>query len=147
MLDLKPGESIVDLGAAYCRMAFVLARHYPGVKFLGIECVPQRVAEAQRILKAQGHEHFICSCADLSCDEFEIPRAQAYFIYDCGTRSDIEKTLNKLRDLHFTQGMGFRLVARGLRVRAAIDEGQPWLFKTGPLLREADFMIYACDWR
>ncbi len=39
--DLRPapGDVFVDLGAAYGRMGFVLARHFPEVRFIGYEMV------------------------------------------------------------------------------------------------------------
>src|SRR4051812_41139061 len=53
-LGPKAGESAVDLGAGYGRMAFVLARHYPGTDFLGYEFVTERVKESRRALECAG---------------------------------------------------------------------------------------------
>ena len=52
LLDLKPGDHIVDLGAGYGRMGFVVAAHHPGVGFTGYEVVSDRVAEGRRVLGA-----------------------------------------------------------------------------------------------
>jgi hypothetical protein len=42
--EIKPkaGDTVVDLGAGYGRMAHVLARHFPNVKFVGYEFVRER---------------------------------------------------------------------------------------------------------
>jgi hypothetical protein len=53
ILDLlapQPGQKIIDLGAGYARMAFVIAAHYPGVSFVGYEIAEERVKEGNRIL-------------------------------------------------------------------------------------------------
>jgi hypothetical protein len=54
----RPGETVVDLGAAYGRMGFVIARHFPGVGFVGYEYVGERVKESERCL-----ERFIAGTA------------------------------------------------------------------------------------
>src|SRR4051812_908888 len=39
----RAGSTLIDLGAAYGRMAFVVAAHFPEVRFVGYELVAERV--------------------------------------------------------------------------------------------------------
>src|SRR4051794_33235374 len=50
-LKPAPGDTVIDLGAGYGRLGFVLARHFPEARFVGYECVAERAEEANRCLK------------------------------------------------------------------------------------------------
>lgn len=142
---LKPvsGSTFVDLGAGYCRMAFVLATHYPSVQFVGIECVQTRVTEAQRVFKQQGLKNSSAICADLLNDDFHLPLADVYFVYDFGSRADIALLLEKLRILRVHGAKKFKLVARGQRTRECIESAhRAWLFKEAPIWEVSEFAIY-----
>lgn len=143
LLDPLPTSSIVDLGAAYCRLAFVMQRHYPEVNFVGIECVERRVLEAQRLFALHGLTRAQVLCADLTQSSFEIPIAEHYFVYDFGSRQDIAGLLERLREIQ-RRGKQFKLVARGLRTRECVEDlHRAWLFKEGPIYRESEFAIYS----
>jgi hypothetical protein len=43
--------SLVDLGSAYGRLAFVLNTHYPNAQFTGFEAVKERAIEGQRVIE------------------------------------------------------------------------------------------------
>src|SRR4051812_38668519 len=49
-LGVRAGLTIVDLGAAYGRMGFVIARCFPGARFIGYEYAGERVREGGRAL-------------------------------------------------------------------------------------------------
>lgn len=117
-LEPAPGSTVVDLGAGYGRMGFVIARHHPGVTFVGYEYVASRVEEAGRCGAR-------LECADLAAPDFRPVPAEVYFLYDYGTRDAIEKTLEDLRRI--ARQRALIVAARGRASRDAIDRGHPWL--------------------
>jgi hypothetical protein len=144
-LDPRPGETVVDLGAAYGRAGFVLGRHHVGVRFIGYEYVGERVAEGNRGLKkflpdvfAAGEAELIH--ADLSAPELSLCEADYYFIYDFGTHKAIDKTLFALRRQSLKRRI--QLVARGRHCRYLIDNRHPWLEALRNDSGEGMFTIY-----
>jgi hypothetical protein len=124
-LNLKAGDHVVDLGCGYARMPFVLNAHHPGVAFTGIEAVPQRVDESQRVMKLHQVAGAI-GCVDLCSPDFKLPQATVYFLYDFGTESDLR---------HFLEQWASRLldwkpkiVLRGARVRHLVKTEWPWIW-------------------
>lgn len=128
--ELRPqaGDTVVDLGAGYGRMGYVLDRHFPDVRFLGYELVTERVRA--------GHIGLVC--ADLLRVKPE--PARFYFIYDYGTRSAIEKTLGDLREI--AGGRAITVVGRGRAVRDAIERGHPWLGAVVEPKHHAHYSVY-----
>jgi hypothetical protein len=126
-LKPKPGAQIADLGAGYGRMGLVLARHFPQTRFLGVECVEERVREGSRIFVAQAvpRDAVQLVVGDLSSPEFALPEADLYFMYDFGDRIAIEKTLQDLRALASRRPI--TVIGRGRGTRDAIERRHPWL--------------------
>ncbi len=91
----KPGELVLDLGAGYGRIGIYLHEFLPLTRFLGIELVPERVYEANRIFEKLQTIEKEMMIGDLSTLE-EIPDADFYFIYDFGTVEHISKILDQL---------------------------------------------------
>ena len=140
-LSLKPHERIVDLGAAYGRLGFVVAKHAPGVSFTGYEMVPERVAEGERCFLAHALPPDIELLeADLSASDFKPIVADAYFLYDYGSRRAIDKTLQDLAEIRSEKK--FRVVGRGRAVRDAIERKFPWLSVVHPPQHFAHYSIY-----
>ncbi|MGK5087599.1 class I SAM-dependent methyltransferase [Bdellovibrionota bacterium FG-2] len=141
VLDPKPGSTLIDLGAGYGRMAFVVSRHYPEVRFIGYEAVEARVRESQRVLEQWPVLNAQMVCVDLSRPEFVLPFAENYFVFDFGSRQDVSKTLDDLKQLS-ARGM-LSVVARGRLSRHLIDQEHPWLAQVVPPRHFAQFSIYA----
>ncbi len=139
-LSLPEKFLLVDLGAAYGRLGFVMARHYPEAHFLGFELEPLRVEEGQKALAKHYCENATLEECDLTSDDFLMPRADAYFIYDFGTRAAIEKSLHDLRELAREQSV--LVVARGRAVRDAIEKRHPWLTVIEPPQHFYHYSIY-----
>lgn len=126
--NLKPreGSTVVDLGAGYGRMGFVIAQHFSQVSFLGIEILDERVKEGIRAFERAGLPNSISLVrGDLAQAKFEFPSADYYFVYDFGTRDSVAKTLEDLRLV--SMGRAITVVARGGRSRDLIDRQCPWL--------------------
>ncbi|MEN9724251.1 MAG: hypothetical protein RJB38_2237 [Pseudomonadota bacterium] len=121
----KPGELVVDLGAAYGRMAFVLESFFPEVRFVGYELLEARVFEARRVLSRLRLQRSCVEVCDLENPQFKPVQAQHYFLYDFGTRSAIRKALLDLRD--WAREGQIQVVARGRAARDEIEREHPWL--------------------
>lgn len=124
-LKLPDGSVVVDLGAGYGRMAFVIARHFGQLSFVGYEYVGERVKESLRCLGKANHANVKMIHADLSSRDFSPIDADVYFIYDYGTPKAIEKTLHDLRKV--AQSRAITVVGRGRLCRDLIERHHPWL--------------------
>lgn len=135
------GQTVVDFGAAYGRLAFVMARHFPEVSFIGYEVVPERVHETRRCMTERPCPRARIEEADVARPEFVPPRAEVYFIYDFGTRDAIEKCLQDLRAISSRHGM-VTVVGRGRATRDAIERHHPWLSQVHPASHYPHYSIY-----
>ncbi len=125
-LGLEPGSRVVDLGAGYGRMGFVMARHHPETEFIGYEYVSERVIEGQRAIeRTRSPQGIRLLQADLKSVDFMPVEAGAYFIYDFGSRVAIEKCLQDLRRVARTRPI--QVIGRGRASRDAIERKHPWL--------------------
>jgi hypothetical protein len=139
-LSPQANETIVDLGAGYGRMGFVLAEHYPDVNFIGYELVAARVEEGNLRLSERGHKRAKLVECDLSTASFIPQEAEYYFLYDYGTREAIEKTLRDLRGIASRRPI--QVVGRGRASRDAIELAHPWLSGVVTPEHYANYSIY-----
>lgn len=142
LIDAQDGDLVVDLGAGYGRLGVVLDSYYPKVKFMGYELVSERVVEGNRNFTAQGCSNAQMIEQDLLADDFVIPEARVYFLYDFGKTGHIRTVLNKLETLA-DKNHRFTLVARGKGSRSIIDHEYHWLTSVGEINTERNFSIYA----
>jgi hypothetical protein len=140
LLSPVPGNQVVDLGAGYGRMGFVLARHYPEVSFIGYEIVEERVAEARRCFENHGCQNSKMLHEDLSAIDFQLTTANFYFIYDYGSRVAITKTINDLREIARTRSI--TVIGRGRLSRDLIEQENPWLSQVNLPEHHGNFSIY-----
>jgi hypothetical protein len=139
-LKLPPGSTIVDLGAGYGRMGFVVGRHYPEWNFIGYEFLKERVEEGVRCLKNFSYKNVSLLHADLSDCDFSPARAEAYFIYDFGNRNAIEKVLFDLQFI--SKETPIIVVGRGRSTRDAIERRHFWLTDIVPPEHYAHYSLY-----
>ncbi len=119
---LLQARRVVDLGAGYGRMGFVIAKHFPHLDFLGIEVVEERVNEGSAALARYGASGRLVQ-GDLT--KMPLPEADTYFLYDYGSQSAIEKTLDDLRTRSLHEAV--TVVGRGGATRSLIEKKHLWL--------------------
>lgn len=149
LLSLRPGETACDLGCAYGRMAFVMHRHTPQNHFVGYEIEEARVIEGNRVL-AKYLDRFpapvgtigrqVLLHQDLTAEDFILPDAAAYFIYDFGSAAAIEGILQKLKAR--ARERSIQVIGRGRRTRALIHANHPWLCEVNPAKHTENFSVY-----
>ena len=140
--DLKNTEKefIVDLGAGYARLAHVMAAHASNSQFLGYEIVAERVAEGLRMINSHGLQRARLECCDASEINFTELGARTFFIYDFGSRRDVEKCLDNLKFL--ASKTPITIVGRGGRSRDVIEKLHPWLSQVVTPLHRPHYSIY-----
>ncbi len=116
---------IIDLGCAYGRMGFVIAKHFPNWKFVGYEVVSLRVLRAIEAINKSPCERVQFEVADLSEKSFKPVLGDVFFLYDYGTREAIEKTLQDLQEI--AKQKTIIVIGRGRASRDAIERNHPWL--------------------
>lgn len=139
-LKLKKGETIIDLGSGYNRMAFVVGHFFSDVQFIGYEVSPERVNESLKALKEKNYPNVLALTVDLSDKNFTPAIADYYFIYDYGTREAIEKTLYDLQKI--AKEKNITVIGRGRASRDAIERHHPWLSQVNPPEHHAHYSVY-----
>lgn len=155
---LAASDLVVDLGAGYARLAFVLALRHPDVGFVGIEKIEARILEASRVFatnplfRAAPRDQYQFLAEDLretdlakmsdplSENTIAVRERTHFLIYDFGSREDIQAVLLKLQALACDQKV--IVLARGGRSREIIDREHPWLSQVQPPQHFARFSIY-----
>lgn len=136
-----PGSRVVDLGAGYGRLAFIVESFFEGVEFTGYELAPERVQEARRVFEKWGLDRSVMIETDLQAPNFRPIHADFYFLYDFGTRPGIEKVLENLQQIARVRSIC--VTARGRASRDAIERGHPWLSQVHPPRHFAHYSIYS----
>ena len=140
LLNLPAGSHVVDLGAAYGRMAFVMGTHFPDLNFTGFELSKERVFAAKAVLEKFNFKNVKLIEQDLSKSNFILPEAQVYFIYDFGTLNSIIKVLMDIQEVARKQKV--ILVGRGRAVRDQIERKEPWLTEIVAPEHHGRFSVY-----
>ncbi len=122
-LPLEQMTKVVDFGAAYGRLGIVMAAMAGQASFLGYEIVDKRIAEGMRLYSNLAIETASIVHQDITDESFDIPEADAYFVYDFGNNDDLKIILNKL--LKVAESRSIRLIARGEFLREIIDSRYP----------------------
>ena len=139
-LNPAEGETLVDLGCGYARMAFVLAKHYPRVSFKGYEVDAFRVQLAKEKFIHHGIQNSEIFLQDIVAPEFKLPRAAYYFLFDFGHKESIQEILKRLKLI--AQSQSIQVVGRGRATRHYIQELHPWLSQVNEPQHATHYSIY-----
>ncbi len=139
-LNLPAGSTLVDVGAGYGRLGYVVGKYFPSIQFIGYEVVPQRVQEGQRVLRNFKYPNVQLVHADVASCEFKFSSAEAFFLYDFGCAKDVRKVLVDLGELSKNQKI--TVVGRGRLCRDLIEQENPWLSQVYPPQHFTNYSIY-----
>ncbi len=107
-------DRIVDIGAGYGRVAFVMNAVFPYCEFIGFEIVKKRQAEGQRVFDNMCFPNSSLVNENVLNSAFELPSADIYFIYDFSESGDLDIILKQLDRIRAHRS--FYLIAKGDRV-------------------------------
>lgn len=112
-------KHVVDIGAGYGRVGIVANVIYPEVKFTGYEILRQRQQEGNRIYSNLNLDNCKIELEDVLEPDFELPKAEVYFIYDFSEKEHVYRILKSLSER--INRYKFYLIARGDRVDYVIE--------------------------
>lgn len=99
-LNPPKNSRFVDLGSGYGRVGLVVGLMRPDINFIGYEYVEGRVSIANQTcanLNINQHVHF--HTQDLSATSFQIPPADAYYIFDSFSEETYKHVLARLQEI------------------------------------------------
>lgn len=132
---------VVDLGAAYGRMPLVMNAVLGPSEFIGFEILPERLDEANRIHQKLNLLNCSMRQQDILAQDFDLPDADIYFIYDFSNPMDIRKILLKLKEkLHRDK---FFIVATGEGVRSLIQLKFPEFWSLHGVVHKNGWSLYS----
>ncbi|WP_413291842.1 SAM-dependent methyltransferase [Bdellovibrio sp. HCB185ZH] len=137
-LQLAESSRFVDLGSGYGRVGLVVGLLRPDIDFVGYEYVPHRVhISAKTAERFQIHEHVQFKIQDLSLEEFSIPEAEVYYLYDPFSEETYKHVLDQLIEISHRKSIV--IVTKGnarkwlLDVAARENWSQPMQYDSGNL--------------
>ncbi len=138
-------KKFVDIGAGYGRVGVVMNSMFPKASFVGIEIVKERFREANRMFTYL--ELANCSMVhdNILEDNFKMPNADVYFIYDFSDPLDLKKILKVLSEKLFKER--FFIVAKGEGIRSLIQLKFPEFWASHGVIHKEKWSLYSsyCD--
>lgn len=95
-LDMRPGETLIDLGSGYGRVGILGGLLREDLQFVGYEFVRHRVECSQNSGERAGLGHVRFHCQDLGDPDFEIPAAAVYYLYDPFNEETYRRVLRRI---------------------------------------------------
>jgi hypothetical protein len=110
LLDLQPGQTLVDVGSGYGRVGHTLGMIWDRVNFVGYEIAPERVHAARANAERLGlGERVRYIEQDLQSPNLHLAPADVYFLFDPTTEAARLRVIEDLREKWF-RGLRFRVV-------------------------------------
>ncbi|GAB4019199.1 MAG: hypothetical protein Fur0010_20960 [Bdellovibrio sp.] len=141
LIGLESHHVVVDLGAAYGRMGIVMNSLRPSARYLGLEYVPERVEEGNRVFEKHHCLNAELIEQDLFAKNFEMPEADIYFLYEYGRIDHIKHTLDQVQKKG--RNRKIKLIARGDSTISMINYYHPWLAHVYRPHHDEFFSIYS----
>lgn len=103
---------MIDLGSGYGRLGFYLNILRPDIHFTGFEFLDYRVNQAcENLIKMNASKNTQFQVQDLSKDDFRLPEADFYYLYDPFTDSTYHLIMKKLVEL--SQRKNISIISKG----------------------------------
>ena len=98
VLKPKEKETLIDLGAGHGRVGMSLRANGYGTRFIGFELLASRVAEAEEVARTLGFRpaDWRVERTDLTSPQFDIPKAEYYYIANPMLPSEVDQLMEKL---------------------------------------------------
>lgn len=119
-LENKDVDNIIDIGAGYGRIGIVANSIFPNASFKGYEIVKKRSDEGNRIFEKWGITDCMVVNENVLEEDFVLPEAQIYFIYDFSEQEDISLILRQIESR--THSKEYFLITKGDRIDSLIDK-------------------------
>lgn len=134
-------NKVIDIGAGYGRVGIVMNAIFPEASFIGYEILKPRTSEANRIFDLYQLDNCKVELQNVLEENFKLPHAQVYFIYDFSELDDICTILDQLSD-RFNQD-NFFLISRGERIDFLIERKYKEFWKANGYLTCGELKIYS----
>lgn len=134
-------EKVVDIGAGYGRVGLVMNSLFPMARFIGYEILKQRSIEANRVFEKFNLVNCEILLENVLEDDFELPKAQVYFIYDFSEMMDICKILDVL--VSRINDYNFFLITKGDRVDYLLNKKYKQFWMANGFLNSGELKIYS----
>ncbi|MGI4992084.1 hypothetical protein ACRXCV_05615 [Halobacteriovorax sp. GFR7] len=136
-------ERIVDIGAGYGRVGIVMNSVFPEARFIGYEILKQRESEGNRLFEKLDLINCEILLEDVLDEEFSLPKAQVYFIYDFSEIEDISKILDEL--VSRINEYSFFLITKGDRTDFLLERKYKQFWKANGVLSSGELKIYSSN--
>ncbi len=134
-------KEIIDIGAGYGRVGLVMNSIFPKASFLGYEILKQREREANRVFASLEMNNCEIKLKNVLDDDFKLPMAQIYFIYDFSELDDLCTILDVLsKRLSDHQ---FFLITRGDRIDYLLQKKYKEFWLANNFIRSGELKIYS----
>lgn len=138
-------KSIIDLGAGYGRVGIVMNSLMQETSFLGYEIMDVRLNEARRIFESLKLTNCEMVQKNILDNDFKLPSADIYFIYDFSDPMDVRKILSQLSNKLYKER--FFIVAKGEGIRSLIQLKFPEFWASHGAIHRKNWSLYSsfCD--
>lgn len=133
-------KHIVDIGAGYGRVGIVQSVVFPESRFTGYEILKQRQAEGNRVFTKFGLDNCNIELVNVLEQDFILPQAEVYFIYDFSEIEDVYEILETLS--RRVDEYEFYLIIRGDRVDRLLKNKFKNIWRSFIFLESSDLKIY-----
>ena len=134
-------KKIIDIGSGYGRVGHVMNSLFPKASFVGYEVLEQRQREGNRIFEL--HQLLNCKIElkNVLEEQFELPKADIYFIYDFSEMKDLSQILTELSSRLINQS--FFLIVKGERINYLLANKFKEFWLSSGYLQAGDLKIYS----
>lgn len=134
-------NSVVDFGAGYGRVAYLTKAYFPRSSFTGYEIIKERVGEANKAFRKNNMLNCHVFEKDLLEDDFIIPDADLYFLYDFSEAKDLIVFFKKF--VSFFENKKSFLILRGKGARSLIQYDYPGIWRPYGVIHRENWSIYS----
>ncbi len=131
---------VVDIGAGYGRVGMVMNAVFPNARFIGYEILKQRADEANRIFDRLDLINCEILLKNVLDDDFILPRADVYFMYDFSEMNDVCQILDIL--VKRAEEYNFLLITKGEGLDYLLEKKYKDFWVNSNILISGELKIY-----